>query len=414
MSATVTRILTARDGFTIKDPRGFNVAGGVVGRTLPWPLPPTTAGAARTAIGAASGWLATGTPAQWTALLTGVAVAGPLAVVRAWLPAPSAWEALFPCPRDIVALPPEPSCAEGDPKALRLRWLVPAPVPASEGEVCGDWTGGRDGLATEALWRPRLPDRDKPCSLPSWWGREHALDWLLDPRSVEQRSKQLPLGWRALSRLDIHLAVDPTRSTARTGFLFGLETQETLARRDTHWDELGIWLRVRGGEHPALSRSWRFGGESRWATAMDPGLDPFAFPRDRYARHLAGGHVTRLRLLMMTPGVFAAGWRPDGFEATCDGIFLGRLDGLPDVDFTLRAAFVPRAGAVSGWDYAKRGPKTSRLFVPTGAVYYLEVSRPLGLDDFARLWLTTIQRPATQEARDGFGLVVPGLWPETL
>ncbi len=49
-------VLRPRDGLTIKDPRGFNVAGGTHARSMMWPLPATVAGATRTAIGFALGF----------------------------------------------------------------------------------------------------------------------------------------------------------------------------------------------------------------------------------------------------------------------------------------------------------------------------------------------------------------------
>lgn len=418
MSGGTTCVLAFRDGYTVKDPRGFNMAGGVVGRGLRWPLPPTTAGAVRTSVGTALGWLAPGVCADWPRLLTEVGVAGPLAVVRTHSPTPGAWRAVFPCPRDLVALPQDPQTPKPEAKDLRLRWLAPVPPPGggAEGEVCGSWGTDAKSAATEALWRPCLREKAKPLDLPSWWKEDEALAWLLDPRGFEQRCRSPAPVWcpdaRQNTRQDMHLAIEPKRGTASPSLLYGLETQETFWRHDGGMDELGVWLRILHHQHSPLSTWCRLGGESRWATIATASPDPFGFPKERYASYIGEHHPTRIRLLLMTPAVFKDGWLPDSFKLATDRLFHGSLHGLSHVDFSLRAAFVPRAGAVSGWDFQKRAPKSSRLFVPVGAVYYLEASRALELEDLEALWLTTLQGVDTQDARDGFGLVVPGLWPD--
>jgi CRISPR-associated protein Cmr3 len=62
-----------------------------------------------------------------------------------------------------------------------------------------------------------------------------------------------------------------------------------------------------------------------------------------------GGGDGRL-LLLTAPAPFHAGWRPDGLD--------------------LAAAAVSSHVAVSGWDLARRGPKSTRFAVSAGAVYF--------------------------------------------
>jgi len=414
MTATSIRILSCRDGFSIKDPRGFNVAGGAIGRGVGFPLPPTTAGASRTAIGDSSGWIGAPQIANWEALPKDVAVEGPLAVARNRSSGSNSWEPLFPAPRDLLVLPPSDDDIALD--TLRLLWLEPRP-PSSA--VRSTWSGSRDDAATEALDWPRVAEKVKPLTPPAWWGRDAALEWLLTPTEFVKKTKMPKAGWVAEGRFDMRLAIDRVTRTARTGYLYGLETEETLRQDGAGFRELGIWLRVARGPHPEPAAHWRFGGEARWASALVLESDPFVFPRDAFAKVLDRQVTRRCRLLLMTPGVFRArgedrdkhrpGWLPDLFEVAKDElVFRGQLAGI---DLTLRAALVGRAGALSGWDFKLGGPKASRLYVPPGAIFYVEAGRDLTVDDFAALWLATLQVPRSQEARDGFGLVVPGLWP---
>ena len=425
-SSTVT-VLTLRDGFTIKDPRGFNVAGGVIGRSLGWPLPPTSAGAVRTAVGTALGWLERPAQAGWPKLLEEVAVAGPLAVVRRLGLGCAAWQAMFPCPRDAAALPHASTATSPPAKASagRLHWLAPVAPSTREEGVCSTWDNTPENRATEALWQPLLGDPSKPLPLPEWWSSGDAIRWLLDPAAARARGALPSAAWSPVARRDMHVAVDRARSTALPSFLYGLETREALTRcsegvnpivaspwvKGGEFDELGIWLKVRSRRRTVPNGAWRFGGESRWATATSQNSDAFEFPAAQYREVLSNGPVERLRLLLMTPAIFSAGWRPDPIRLVEGSLFRGCIAALPDVELTLRAAFVDRAKPVSGWDYVARGPKASRLHVGPGAVFYFEASRPLNLDDFEALWLATLQNSHSQEARDGFGLVVPGLWP---
>ena len=114
-----------------------------------------------------------------------------------------------------------------------------------------------------------------------------------------------------------------------------------------------------------------------------------------------------LRLVAVTPAAFAEGWLPDGFAADGADTVRGRLPGLA-LDPTLRAAVVPRATHVSGWDMVKRKPKPTTRLVPPGAVYHL-VRQDGGVfsgADAERLWLVAVGNRTTE----GFGRFVPGVW----
>ena len=90
-------------------------------------------------------------------------------------------------------------------------------------------------------------------------------------------------------------------------------------------------------------------------------------------------------LLLITPGLFAAGWLP--------GCLRGRLAG----------AVVPGEWAVSGWDLARGGPKPTRFAAPPGSVYFLNEpveSLPESLSD----------RP--EDRQQGWGCYLQGVWTD--
>lgn len=401
-AAPQTYTLRFPDGFTIKDARGFNVAGGTLGRSLPFPLPPTTAGAARTAIGAGAGWLSDPASAPWASLLDSVELAGPLAITRDLGASPDTWEPLFPRPQDALGF------------ADRVVWLKPR-KPSTRARAC--WSDDDTARATDALWRPELDSPDKPLGLPDWWAQEDAMAWLGAPDAFNdalygglvERSPKLE------TRLDMRLAIDPETRTARAGHLFGIETRETLATPHLGARELGVRLgitRATNANLPAPGPVWRFGGEGRVAEVKAVPIDPWAWPAKAYE---GWAPSTCFRLLVVTPCAFATGWLPDFLEAASDR-FTGNLplvDGS-SLPVTLRAAAIDRPVPVSGWDFtAKSGgaPKASHLLVPAGSVYYFESDRTLDPKDLSNLWLTSLQS-AGQPRRDGFGLVVPGAWPQ--
>jgi CRISPR-associated protein Cmr3 len=407
---TIDLVLSPRDGLTLKDARGFDLAGGVTAGGLPWPGPATTAGAARAVVGRLQGLSETygDDKESWLNLVEEVTVCGPIIVSRpldreAWIP-------LWPRPHDAVCLPHARANRHGEPKG-ELHWLEPRPRGTARWRVRGVWDGDPEDDAIESLWLPLPEQRDKPMASRLLWPHQELMDWLEEPcRRDDQPSLQ------PMERVDIHLAIDADTLAVKDEHLFAHSTYESLIRlnsKDTY--ELGMALRI-GGVEETLDLTqpvWRIGGEGRFATASR--LDPAALEPDR--------HLIRrwkdtpfLRLLLVTPARFGAGWRPDWLKPTASGSgcrFEGVLPGL-DRPVALRAAFMDRATWMSGWDLAERRPKVSAACVPAGAVYYFEsLAEPFTADDARRLWLSSLQQPGEVAAHEGFGLALPGRWPIT-
>lgn len=103
----------------------------------------------------------------------------------------------------------------------------------------------------------------------------------------------------------------------------------------------------------------RIGGDGRAAT-LRPRIQ--SLPR---ADHAAIVSSRRARVVLVTPGIFADGWRLPGM--TDDGAWR-----LGSVKARIVAAAVPRAEVVSGWDIKRRQPKPAQRVAPTGSVYWLD------------------------------------------
>jgi len=339
---------------------------------------------------------------RWEVLRTSVTLAGPFAVHRV---DEGPWSLVWPAPSDSVALPGR---RRGE---TTLAWLEPRAVEGVRGAwgLADDERRATDGL----LWGHRsLPAKALPGD--RWWSSREVLAWLGDPHDKGMSAGRI----RApVDRFDLHVGLDPATLTAEEGRLFGHDTWEYRAlhrvKRDAiQVEEFGVALRAEGAT-VALPAWWRLGGEARLAHAEPLGADVFTFPEE-----LALGaeeRVTRFRLVLATPAFFETGWRPDWLTPCArDGrwSFEGELPVL-GARVRLRAACVERATPTSGWDFQRRGPKPTRRLVAAGSVYFFEtVGEGIDATAWRSLWLATMQRADTDAARDGFGRMVAGRWPE--
>lgn len=149
------------------------------------------------------------------------------------------------------------------------------------------------------------------------------------------RSSEL---WQTDARLGI--ALDPTTRCAADGKIY---TTETVALRE----KVGFIASSTGhGRTLADGNLLRLGGDGRAArvsavSAPLPATDWARIEREK-----------RFRLILTTPGIFPAGWQPEGIPAT------------------LLAASVSRAETISGWDVYLNKPKPAQRIAPTGSVYW--------------------------------------------
>ena len=145
------------------------------------------------------------------------------------------------------------------------------------------------------------------------------------------------------------------------------------------------------------------GGERRLA-ALEP-EDPAAWPAppDGWLERIA--RQGDLSLTLLTPGIFAAGYRPGWLDAD----LTGSPPAAPGLRLRLRAVAVGRWQPHSGWDLARQEPRPTRKLAAAGATYWFRILEGANLDALAALWLSSLSDDA-QDRRDGFGLALPSAW----
>lgn len=159
--------------------------------------------------------------------------------------------------------------------------------------------------------------------------------------------------WAIDSRVGIGLNAD-TRS-ADDGKLF---TTQAVAFKAG----VGFLASVRGTTLPAQG-TLRLGGDGRAASSQS-----VAHPAPQADLH-AIATLGRCRIVLTTPGLFAQGWLPNGFQHEADGHHWLTLHG---VRARLVCATVPRSETISGWDLAHWQPKAALRCAPSGSVYWLD------------------------------------------
>ena len=366
-------------------------------RSLEAPLPSTLAGLLRTVVGDALGW-DWGDPQR-------VKTAQGIRLVRYWLTRAARGVDLpeLPKPSSALVIADE----GGRPRLMRL-----TPGSLGAGEGCD--------LPDPGLY-PLVPTDDgKPVSRRRWWPWPDLEAWLA-------RRDVLPdeIGGPVRDER-VQIEIDRGTGTVKEGRLFTTEYRA--------WESWGRAREFDGAtpgveEAPADHVRWaleavihlpddcpadglvgtrvaHFGGEPPVVVTLSTVADAARLLGPQPGAELSEAlrRQKRLTCQLVTPGVFADGWRP------------GWLTGGPSVhpalaEARLVGAAVPRREPVSGWSYERgsRGPKATRWMVPAGATFFLELDRALTGDELDNLWWASVC-DAAADRDDGFGLAVWGLW----
>lgn len=227
-------------------------------------------------------------------------------------------EALWPLPADVIVTRDDLS------DATYLRPTMPPTCIASSHALplLPALCAGKPGKPVSSLWL-------NSSGITAWLAGQP-----IRPAHLI-RSSEL---WQTDARLGI--ALDPITRSAADGKIY---TTETVALRD----KVGFIASSNGHERTlADGNLLRLGGDGRAArvSAVSAPL-----PITDWARIEREG---RFRLTLTTPGIFPAGWHPEGIPAT------------------LLAASVSRAETISGWDVFNNEPKPAQRIAPTGSVYW--------------------------------------------
>lgn len=355
-------IVEPRDTLIVRDSRP--ISDGVPMRSVAFPWPSSIAGLARTRAGSdEAGRFVCPDPER----LKDIEVAGP------WLveldPEGGVKQAFVPAPADCLWDP-----SEDDGSRLERRRLVPGSL--AEGEMT-DLPGDlRPVFAEDA------PERKPAKDAPAFWSWAEMSAWLCAPQAKSLHSKA-DFGLPALLReVRTHVAVGAETGTAVDGQLFSTEGLRFYTDKGRN----RLALAFRCGDDQVKAGGVHLGGERRLS---------------RLTRASAGAELSRpeglsgcrtLRLVLITPGIFEAGWRPKDMKGA-----------------ELVAAAVGRPEVVSGWDFVARGPKKCRRMAPAGSVYWYELADGVDADAWIdEHWMKCVSDDA-QDRRDGFGLCVVGV-----
>ena len=205
-----------------------------------------------------------------------------------------------------------------------------------------------------------------------------AAGWMahLEGRDIQPREHLVSSG--DLWMLDTHvgIALDPDKRSAAQSALFTTQVVAPRKRESTPAGgaarsgasgfDVGFLVEVAGVDAEKMpgTLALRFGGDGRTALAKRDGSGAGQQP-DRYD---AIARARRCRLILTAPGLFTGGWRPTGVQDAGRGL---RFD-LHGVSGRVVCAAVPRAEVISGFDLARRRPKSAQRVAPAGSVYWLD------------------------------------------
>ncbi len=367
--------LLFRDGRPFSDELGAQRAD-----SLPVPYPGVVAGAVRTAIGNAAGWKweEAGVPANALA----ISVHGPVVSMADGQPVVAA-------PADAVFY------RKDNEKKNPLKCMCLRPVTIPEGAGCN---------MPDDMLPMRVTHEEKPERGYRFWMWDDLKKWLAaaEGEGFDPVPEQFPNIGNPAVEERTHVKIGKN-GIAEDGMLFTTasvvpmeqrKTDDGLIKRD--WSYL-----VRVAHDQAVSGPLFLGGERRVAVAATADAESWPTCPDDLKNVLAKSDS--IRMVLVTPAIFSGGWKP--------GWAGGSPPGLNGPKLTLKAACVPRREAVSGWDYAARGPKAVRWLVPAGSVFFFKAegdTSALASDG----WLAPVS-DNDQDRRDGYGLAVWGIWDTT-
>ena len=288
-------------------------------------------------------------------------------------------QALLPLPADLVAL--------RDAGLCRLVALQPAAQPRL--------TQGSTALPMTALLRvaKQLKPEDGHW-LDAAGLRKHLQG---QPPATSLRSDAI---FKRETRLGIE--IDAASRTARDGALYTSEAISLTA-------QTGFLVGIHGAPTLKDEGLLRLGGDghaARWRRV--------SFERPAVAPITQGG---RFRLILSTPGLFGAGWLPNGITRDASAHWRLRGDGF---SARLACAALGRHGVVSGWDLAQWAPKPAERVVPAGSCYWFDqfegdagklatwVAGGLWSDNSATVTVTA--QPHAQRRAEGFNNAMLAGW----
>lgn len=380
-------VIALRDPMVFRDGRPFGQAGTPQTGTLNWPRPGTVLGMARTYLGVLRSPDYFGTETQSPIdSVKQISMEWFLPVVSA----PQRFTVCPPAPADAVVFDAESRDGKKRFDVLPVRPLSMAPEEGTD-LPWKDW-------AIPWIAERRKPDK----TAPPFWHWDQMKEWLVTGRIDKGVfPESLGIGSPATEERT-HVCIDPASGAAAESRLFttmGLRFDENLF--------IGAKFQMEDADQPPPRDVAALGGDRRpaYLTWGEKLVDWPEAPPDL-------GKADGLRLVLITPGLFAGGWAPDWLTPSLE---TGTFVKVPDTDIRirLRSACVPRWAAHHGWDMTigkKGAPKPMRKMVVQGAVYFVEPEPGIDATIAARILWNRSLCEDEQDRRDGFGRVLVGNW----
>jgi len=254
----------------------------------------------------------------------------------------------------------------------------------------------------------KSPSRKKP--LGAFWLRLEALAAWLKEGELPTKKDVRPANDFFCREARLGIALDDEAGRPQKGRIYTTEAirlqfwkEERL--RETHVVAVFDVGKVPSGLDAML---WRFGGDGRAATvqalneATCKKLVNLGRPDPKWKR---------VRMIAAQPIASSAGWLPPGAENDGAAPFLLLPSG---VRAEIKAASLPRAEVLSGWDLAEHQPKKAVRAVPAGSCWWLELERE-DAEGLEELWEEGVYSLAPQDAslrgeQEGIGAVWFGVW----
>lgn len=242
----------------------------------------------------------------------------------------------FPLPSDIFVVEE----GDGEARSYQLRTLKPVPRPKDV----------RMSNPLTCILVSEKGERKKPIG--GFWINEEDLSGHLNGKQPESHGLiSVNALWSTESRLGIALGKET--NTVETGAIY---TTDVVILKP------GVkMVACFNGNNIPESGLLRLGGDGRGCVVKrfeaSETLKDLGCPRSGW---------TSFRMILSTPGIFPKGWLAPGVDE--ENMFR-----WGSMKAKLIAAFVPRAGIISGWDMANHAPKPALKIVPHGTCYWFKV-----------------------------------------
>ncbi len=384
-------IIHSSEALVFRDGRPFGDPGNVDAGLLQWPLPPTITGMMRTQVGLSRDPAYFHNNSKRQNRLRDIMKVKTDRILPMWQKEGAVdWQFLYPAPADALLVDAESA------GKFQVHGFTYETISEDEG-VNLPWSD----------WRlPVTTAREKPArDIPALWHENQLLHWLeYGQINGAIPFRELGLPWPQ-TEFRMHTAISES-GTAAASQLFStqgvrLETLEKSGQGITGRYGIGVTLSgTEQGDDP--SGICRLGGERKVARVDALTDDPFPkFPENWFRKDRF------LRLILLSPGNFG-GWAPKWLQPRFDNVTLP-WNKVPGTDIHVRivSAHIPRWQPVSGWDFAKGGPRATSKLVPAGSVYIVELKDSGQSQALARrLWGRSIAD--NPDEANGYGIVCTG------